>query len=529
MRVRCINHTILFAAVFVVTAMGLPAPVNGTVSKDRLDCLQDSGDQAVAACRRALKTARNDLNLHLRLGDLLLEMERYREAVAVFKNAAALNPKNKTVTHKLDMAKSLQKEREWLEQHKGDKTDKTAGSSERTMTKVYRIRCTRLKGARGLAACDEALKAQPGDPILHNGRGKILLQMGRFDEARNAFMMALRFDPDNEEYLQKLIALGGTAPKSSAVGRKKQSAVPEGALDSTTSTGPVQTKVLKRLALLKSLFDQGLINEVEYNQRKKRLLDAEFQSEQDAKEKRESEVIAAANFGNYYALVIGIQRYQSLTKLQTARRDAAAVAKVLEKHYRFKVKTLFDATRRQILLALGEYRGKLTKDDNLLIYYAGHGWLDEDADAGYWLPVDAARDNDVDWVSLNTVTSAVRATPAKHVMIVADSCYSGKLTRSIHVQRRTSDYLIRIARKRARVVLSSGGLEPVLDSGGQGGHSVFAAAFLKALEENRGIMDGTTLFTRIRRPVMLNAAQTPEYADIREAGHQGGDFVFIRR
>jgi hypothetical protein len=268
---------------------------------------------------------------------------------------------------------------------------------------------------------------------------------------------------------------------------------------------------------------------VEFNQRKQRLLDVAFQAGPGAKEKPDAKQLAAVNFGDYHALVIGIKNYRYLPKLKTTQRDVATVADVLEKQYRFKVKKLLDPTRRQILLALGEYRRELGKQDNLLIYYAGHGWLDKEADAGYWLPVDAEKEVDVDWLSLNSVTAAVRAIPAKHVMIVADSCYSGKLTRGVSVQRKSSDYLASIARKRTRVVISSGGLEPVLDSGGKGGHSVFASAFLDALKKNPGIMDGTTLFTRIRRPVMLNAKQTPQYADIREAGHEGGDFIFIRR
>jgi len=77
-------------------------------------------------------------------------------------------------------------------------------------------------------------------------------------------------------------------------------------------------------------------------------------------------------------------------------------------------------------------------------------------------------------------------------------------------------------------VLSSGGVEPVLDAGG-GRHSVFAKAFLEALEENRDVLDGQGLFARIRRPVVLNSPQTPEYSDIRLAGHDGGDFLFVRR
>jgi hypothetical protein len=42
-------------------------------------------------------------------------------------------------------------------------------------------------------------------------------------------------------------------------------------------------------------------------------------------------------------------------------------------------------------------------------------------------------------------------------------------------------------------------------------------------------MDGQEFFTKIRRPVVLNAHQTPEYTDIRLAGHDGGDFLFVRR
>ncbi len=116
---------------------------------------------------------------------------------------------------------------------------------------------------------------------------------------------------------------------------------------------------------------------------------------------------------------------------------------------------------------------------------------------------------------------------AKHVLVVADSCYSGTLTRGVAIKNRDSGYISRLATKRARVVLTSGGLEPVIDSGG-GGHSVFASAFLDALRKNDGILEGTALFSAIRRPVMLNAEQTPEYGDIRMSGHAGGDFLFAR-
>ena len=76
--------------------------------------------------------------------------------------------------------------------------------------------------------------------------------------------------------------------------------------------------------------------------------------------------------------------------------------------------------------------------------------------------------------------------------------------------------------------LATLGLEPVMDSGG-GGHSVFAKAFLAALQENDGVLEGQELFNRLRRPVVVNSDQTPDYSDIRRAGHDGGDFLFVRR
>lgn len=118
-------------------------------------------------------------------------------------------------------------------------------------------------------------------------------------------------------------------------------------------------------------------------------------------------------------------------------------------------------------------------------------------------------------------------------MNVADSCYSGTLVRAASAQLATRQNKValvkRMLQKRARTVLVSGGLEPVLDGGGGGEHSVSAKAFLSALRENNSVMDGQALFDAIKRPVVLNADQTPQYTDIRFAGHEGGEFMFVRK
>jgi len=241
----------------------------------------------------------------------------------------------------------------------------------------------------------------------------------------------------------------------------------------------------------------------------------------------------ALDYGRFHALVIGNNAYGALPRLETAVNDARTVAAVLREDYDFAVTVLEDATRADIMRALATLRQSLTGRDNLLIYYAGHGHIDKAIELGYWLPVDAEKGDPTNWIANTDLSAAIRGIAAKHVLVVSDSCYAGTLLRSVVVPPARGaaervEWLKRMIDKRARVVLSSGGVEPVVDGGG-GGHSVFGKAFLDALKENDAVIDGQGLFDRIKRPVTLNSPQTPEYADMRQAGHDGGDFLFVRR
>lgn len=250
---------------------------------------------------------------------------------------------------------------------------------------------------------------------------------------------------------------------------------------------------------------------------------------------KKPEPIAMIDYGRYHALVIGNNDYLYLRPLKTALADAQAMARMLAQNYGFDVTLLRNATRYDILKALADYRRKLGPGDNLLIYYAGHGILDQAANEGYWQPVDAEPDIPANWIANGDLTTALKAMAAKHVMIVADSCYSGTLTRSgitLGKPRESGaerqEWLRRMAEKRARTALTSGGLEPVEDGGG-GGHSIFAKMLLGTLAENAEVLDAQSLSLTLKRLVTVNSPQTPEYADIRQAGHENGDFLFVRR
>ncbi len=238
--------------------------------------------------------------------------------------------------------------------------------------------------------------------------------------------------------------------------------------------------------------------------------------------------IPELDYGSYHALVIGNNKYRHLPDLKTAVADARRVSDILEELYGFEVSRLENANRKQILRLVSDLRKKISEKDNLLIYYAGHGHLDEGAGEGYWLPVDADPEDPSNWLMTDQIVSQIRAMSAKHVLIVSDSCFSGVLTRGIKIVEKTPSYLARMTNSKARLALTSGGLEPVADSGGSG-HSVFAAKFISLLEANQSVLDGTQLFSELRPQVMLNSDQTPEYGRIRKAGDAGGDFLFVRQ
>jgi Caspase domain len=232
--------------------------------------------------------------------------------------------------------------------------------------------------------------------------------------------------------------------------------------------------------------------------------------------------------GKFHALVIGNNRYRAFTPLLTAVADARLVGDLLRGQYGFEVETLENASRQDIIQAMSRLRRVTTEADRVLIYYAGHGIRDEKTGRGYWLPVDAQADNIANWVSSNDISDLAAAMPARHALIVADSCFSGALTRAglgIALDERTG-VLQRLIAKRSRTVLTSGGLEPVLDAGA-GQHSIFARAFVDTLAENKEPLEAARLFVELRARVVRAAEQTPQYAQLHDAGHDGGDFVFV--
>jgi hypothetical protein len=254
-------------------------------------------------------------------------------------------------------------------------------------------------------------------------------------------------------------------------------------------------------------------------------------------------LVKGLDFGRYYALIIGNQDYQVLEHLQTPRNDAERAGQVLKEKYGFTVQVIEDANDVAMLRAINDLNKVLQPNDNLLIYYAGHGTrlkTTGSADVGYWLPINAERPpDDTFWVPNEQITSHLARLPARRILVVADSCYAGLLSGDPGVNmfgtesQFSLDYVKYKLPKRTRLLLASGGDQPVLDTGGQG-DSVFARAFLDVLGANSGILSTPALFAQVQERVKAGAArnhfsQVPQFKAIKSAGHELGDFFFIPR
>lgn len=250
--------------------------------------------------------------------------------------------------------------------------------------------------------------------------------------------------------------------------------------------------------------------------------------------------ISGMSLGRYFALVIGNQEYAAMAPLQTPHGDAEQVARILQDKYGFSVQVLADADDVTMLRALNDLNAVLKPDDNLLVYYAGHGTrLHAGArETGFWLPVNADPPPvDTFWVPNEQVTAHLGRISARRVLVVADSCYAGLLSDdpSRMFLRDPGQVSLEYMRfklpKRSRLLISSGGDQPVLDEGGEG-NSVFSRAFYDVLEANEGVLSAPALFVQLEGRVSQAAAredfqQVPEFKAIKAAGHEIGDFFFV--
>lgn len=240
--------------------------------------------------------------------------------------------------------------------------------------------------------------------------------------------------------------------------------------------------------------------------------------------------------GNYYALIIGIDNYKgSWTKLRNAVNDAKAVEKLISTEYQFdKIISMYneDATRSNIITQLEWLTTNIKKEDNVLIFYSGHGEFKQNLNKGYWVPVDATTTSTAGYISNSDIQTFLNGINSKHTLLISDACFSGDIFRGRTEETPFEDserYYKEVYRKPSRYALTSGGVEPVTD-GGRDGHSVFTYYLLNKLRDNNSkYFTAGQLFNELHIPVTNNSEQSPVYQPIKNTGDEGGQFIFIKK
>jgi len=231
----------------------------------------------------------------------------------------------------------------------------------------------------------------------------------------------------------------------------------------------------------------------------------------------------------YYGLIIGVNNYEDPTilPLDNAISDAQKLYNVLTSEYIFEkenVKFIKNANRRDIINFLDEFAKIVTPKDNILIFYAGHGWWDEDANIGYWLPSDARQNSKADWFRNSTLVDYLKGIKSKHTLLITDACFGGSIFKSRKAFPEAEKAIQKLYELPSRKAMTSGQLTEVPD------RSYFIRFLCERLTDNtEKYLSSEQLFSSIRMAVINNSDAIPEYGEIRNVGDQGGDFIFIRK
>ena len=234
--------------------------------------------------------------------------------------------------------------------------------------------------------------------------------------------------------------------------------------------------------------------------------------------------------GSYHALIIGVSDYRDplITDLDGLPvRDAELLTEILTANYTFdkdNVLLLKNPTRTDILRAFDYLSNTITEKDNLLIFYAGHGYYDEKTELGYWLPADAEAHFTANWIYNDVLVANLKRIQSKHTLLISDACFSGSIFKTRSLVKDAPMAYKKKYELSSRKAITSGVLKTVPNK------SVFLKYLSDRLEKNTEVyMSASQLFQSVEIPVANNSPNTPQYGDIQNVGDEGGDFVFIRR
>lgn len=229
--------------------------------------------------------------------------------------------------------------------------------------------------------------------------------------------------------------------------------------------------------------------------------------------------------GRNFLVLIGLNQYEHWNDLHNAVKDCEDVGKVLIDHYQFEPNYVIrlyneDADRVGILETMEWLQDEMRENDNLLIYYAGHGFYDEQDQLGYWVPTDGRMDKVPDYIPNSTIHDYLATIDCQHTLLIADACFSGSLL---------SQSRGKVApMEKSRWVFASGDTHERVFDGAPGTNSPFAAEMIEFLMENKfRSFYASELIENVSKDVAERVRQHPIGLPLMEAGDHGGLFPFF--
>ena len=247
-------------------------------------------------------------------------------------------------------------------------------------------------------------------------------------------------------------------------------------------------------------------------------------------------------YDNSYALIIGIDKYENVSNLDYAVKDANSITTLLKDNFNFpsqNIKTLLnnEATYSNVRNSLGEISTSAKENDRVLIFFAGHGQtmdLPDGGEMGYLLPVDGNKDNlFATSILMDDLKKISSMSKAKHMLFLIDACYGGlAATGSRGLSSTTPNYIDKITNDKSRQIITAGGRGEQVIEKAEWGHSAFTMNLIRALKNGKGDLnddgyitgDELGLFLKEKVTIDSENQQTPQSR--RFTSHEG-EFVFI--
>ena len=304
--------------------------------------------------------------------------------------------------------------------------------------------------------------------------------------------------------------------------------------NSSTKRMPLDGKVNhKTISLTIQLMDGSNTIEI-YVENEKR---AKVSSERSVMVGKEIAMEAVDANRKDYALIFCTDKYEHWEDLVNPVNDGRAIESVLKEKYGFVTEVVENATMEEVLGKLYDYNTrKFRSQDQLFIFFAGHGYFDATLGEGYVVASNSLENDKAKttYIPHTVLRQRIDNIRAEHIFLAMDVCFGGTIdplltkSRNIDVYGETSDseYLAKKLSRRTRKFLTSGSMEYVSD-GIPGRHSPFAAKFIQALREVGNGKD--RLLTLSELETYFQKLTTEARYGSFGSDDRSSDFVFVAR